>query len=362
LSNDSKSDQEIAIGGTNNVNISRVDFMLLGIITSSILIFLMLLLPLVNESLQTVTAISSVEAGIGNNNETNNTTLSFQVHTYTSVGPSPVNSYWIQTPKGIIIIDTQRDKPNAEKLGQEIRDTGRPIEAIMITHPHPDHYFGTNILANETSNVPIYSTQATYDTIKNDPAHLIQLAKKLMGKDYPGKIILPNVIVKSGQNVTVDGITFTFENIGPGEAATETIIYLPLQKILFTGDLVNNYMHPLLTGPTFVVSLSLDWIKQINYVMNKYSDAKMLYPGHGPAGSPNLLLKQQLQYLKTFRSLVEQQIQPSGNVSYQGKTVIKNELERIYPGFLPVATVPNMLDLNIDAVAKELIMFKEASN
>ena len=33
----------------------------------------------------------------------------------------------------------------------------------------------------------------------------------------------------------------------------------------------------------------------------------------------------------------------------------KNELERIYPGYLPVATVPNMLDLNINAVAKELI-------
>jgi hypothetical protein len=39
-----------------------------------------------------------------------------------------------------------------------------------------------------------------------------------------------------------------------------------------------------------------------------------------------------------------------GNVSDQGRTIIKNELERIYPGFLPVATVPNMLDY---AVAKE---------
>ena len=114
-------------------------------------------------------------------------------------------------------------------------------------------------------------------------------------------------------------------------------------------------MHPLLTGPTFGISLSQDWIKQINYVMNKYSDAKVLYPGHGPAGSPSQLLNQQLQYLKTFRSLVEQQIQPSGNVSDQGRTIIKNELERIYPGYLPVATVPNMLDLNINAVAKELI-------
>jgi hypothetical protein len=45
----------------------------------------------------------------------------------------------------------------------------------------------------------------------------------------------------------------------------------------------------------------------------------------------------------------------SNNNSDQDRTIIKNELERIYPGYLPVATVPNMLDLNINAVAKELI-------
>jgi hypothetical protein len=72
-----------------------------------------------------------------------------------------------------------------------------------------------------------------------------------------------------------------------------------------------------------------------------------------------MLLNQQLEYLKTFRSLVKQHLQLSVNVSDQGRTIIKKELERIYPGFLPVATVPNMLDLNINAVAKELIMFKE---
>lgn len=329
--------------------------MLRGIVTTSILVIIMLLFMLSCQSVKTATAFSNIESENELNNETKNASLSFPIHTFTSAGASPVNSYWIPTPKGIIVIDAQRDKPNAEKLFQEIQETGKPIEAIMITHPHPDHYFGTTMLSNGTSNIPIYATQATFDTIRSDPAHLISLAKQLMGKDYPGKIILPNRIVESGKNVTVDGITFRFENIGPGEAATETMIYLPTQKILFTGDLVNNHMHPLLTGPTFNVSLSEDWINQINYVTNKYSDAKVLYPGHGPAGSPGILLNQQLEYLKTFRSLVQQQMQPSGNVSDQGRTIIKNELERIYPGYLPVATVPNMLDLNINAVAKELI-------
>jgi glyoxylase-like metal-dependent hydrolase (beta-lactamase superfamily II) len=353
-----KSDLKRVVTGTHDVKLNTTIVMTIGIITAGVLIVLTLLWTIPAESVQIVAAISSTESRI-DHNETDNNMSSLQIHTYTSVGPSPVNSYWIETPKGIIVIDTQRDKPNAERLLQEIQDTGKPIESIMITHPHPDHYFGTNILTNGTNKIPIYATQATFDTIKNDPANLITLAKQLMGKDFPGKIVLPNRIVESGQNVTVDGINFMFENIGPGEAATETMIYLPTQGILFTGDLVNNNMHPLLTGPTFVVSLSGDWIKQINYVMKKYSDAKVLYPGHGPAGSPTLLLNQQLQYLNTFRSLVEQQLTPSGNVSDEGRKIIKNELEKIYPGYQPVATVPNMIDLNIDSVAKELVMFKE---
>jgi hypothetical protein len=48
-----------------------------------------------------------------------------------------------------------------------------------------------------------------------------------------------------------------------------------------------------------------------------------------------------------FRDSIFQSIQRKW---YQGSEVC---------WFLPVATVPNMLDLNINAVAKELIMFKE---
>jgi hypothetical protein len=33
---------------------------------------------------------------------------------------------------------------------------------------------------------------------------------------------------------------------------------------------------------------------------------------------------------------------------------IKSELQRLYPNYLPVASVPTMLDVNIDAVAKEI--------
>jgi glyoxylase-like metal-dependent hydrolase (beta-lactamase superfamily II) len=215
-------------------------------------------------------------------------------------------------------------------------------------------------LLNGTANVPICSSQITFDHIKNDTEGFIALTKRLHGNDYANQILLPNRIVNSGENVTIDGITYDFKNIGPGEAADMTIVYLPSQKILFTGDLVNNRMHLAL-----VEGRSSDWIKQIEYVRQNYSDAKILFPGHGQSGSAKTLLDEQLNYINTFRSLVEQQMRSvaeeegggeerAANITEEGKTRIKSELQRLYPNYVPVVSVPTMLDLNIDAVAKEI--------
>ncbi|MGA7368406.1 MAG: hypothetical protein WBX01_04705 [Nitrososphaeraceae archaeon] len=65
------------------------------------------------------------------------------------------------------------------------------------------------------------------------------------------------------------------------------------------------------------------------------------------------LLDEQLEYINTFRSSVEQQIQSRLK---KGKASIQSELESIYPNYLQVAAIPleTILDLNIDAIAKEI--------
>ena len=60
----------------------------------------------------------------------------------------------------------------------------------------------------------------------------------------------------------------------------------------------------------------LQRVSPIEYVRQNYSDAKILFPGHGQAGSPKTLLDEQLDY-----------------------------------NGIPL---PTFLDLNIDAVAKEI--------
>jgi glyoxylase-like metal-dependent hydrolase (beta-lactamase superfamily II) len=181
-----------------------------------------------------------------------------QIHNFTSTPPAPVNSWIIESKNGVVIIDTQRTLHEASNALDKIKELDKPILGVIISHPHPDHIGGTEVLLNDTTNVPIYSTQLAYDIMKNDTGGLIALAKQLHGAEYPDQVILPNRIIQSGENVTIDGIAYNFEDIGPGEGGDMMLTYLPEQKLLFTGDVVNNQMHPV-----FIEGHSTEWTKQI---------------------------------------------------------------------------------------------------
>jgi glyoxylase-like metal-dependent hydrolase (beta-lactamase superfamily II) len=295
----------------------------------------------------------------------NNTTFPL-IHNYASSPPAPVNSWIIESKNGLVVVDTQRQFSEARKLLKVVEDINKPILGVIFTHPHPDHINGAAALLNGTANVPIYATQSTFNILKNDTGGYIALSKQLLpSNEYSNQVVLPNRIVKSGENITIDGITYHFEDLGIGEAGNMMLIYLPLQKIMFTGDIVNNHMHPFFAGAVSPQSPShiSEWVKQIKYIIQKYPETKTLFPGHGPSGVAKTLLNEQLNYLDTFRSLVKQQMQLAPKVEGEGsvasiteggKVLIKNELQRLYPSYNPVATLPNMLDYNIDAIAKEI--------
>ena len=320
---------------------------------------------LVTSLISPIGQISQQQYAFAQKNTANNTTFP-RIHNYTSLPHAPVNSWIIESKNGVVVVDTQRQFSEAKNVLKEVENIHKPIVGVIFTHPHPDHINGAAALLNGTANVPIYATQSTFNVLKKDTGGYIALSKQLLPhNEYSKQVVLPNRIVSSGENITIDGITYHFDDLGIGEADDMMVIYLPLQKVIFTGDIINNHMHPFFAGAISPESRShiSEWIKQIEYLQQKYPDAKILFPGHGPSGVAKTLLDEQLNYLNTFRLLVRQQMQLTptvggeravANITEQGKALIKSELQKLYPGYEPVATLPNMLDYNVDALAKEI--------
>jgi glyoxylase-like metal-dependent hydrolase (beta-lactamase superfamily II) len=341
--------------------------MFLVVVTASSLFIVTCLINPIGQISQQQYVFAQKNTALLTDNKTsaNNTTFP-RIHNYASLPPAPVNSWIVESKNGVVVVDTQRQFSEAKNVLKEVENIHKPILGVIFTHPHPDHINGAAALLNGATNVPIYSTQSTFNVLKNDTGGYIGLSKQLLPQnEYSKQVVLPNRIVSSGENIIIDGITYHFDDLGIGEADDMMVIYLPLQKLIFTGDIINNHMHPFFAGAISPESRShiSQWIKQIGYLQQKYPDAKILFPGHGPSGVAKTLLDEQLNYLDTFRSLVRQQVQLAptvggeravANITEEGKALIKSELQRLYPGYEPVATLPNMLDYNVDALAKEI--------
>jgi glyoxylase-like metal-dependent hydrolase (beta-lactamase superfamily II) len=254
-----------------------------------------------------------------------------------------VNSWLVPTDTGLIVIDTQFTNSEAQALVKAIANTGRPLKAIFITHPHPDHYNGTCELL-KLAPVPVYATQSTIDGI-----HATQEAKRaqwkpVYGSDYPGITCGPDHAVPASGKLSIDGLDLEIQDYGAGEASGETIVFAPALRSAFVGDLIYNEVHPWLAeGRTG------QWLTQLERLSGEFPIGWTVYPGHGAAGGAGVIVAQ-YNYILEFRDAIESKLGPAG-LDANGVKDVQDLIRTRYPGWHLEMLIP----MNTGAVTKELL-------
>jgi glyoxylase-like metal-dependent hydrolase (beta-lactamase superfamily II) len=276
-----------------------------------------------------------------------------QIDRFTVDGEGSVNTYWIATVEGLVVMDFQRDTESAGKAIAKIQTVGKPVIAMLLTHAHPDHIGGIDQFKRAFPSAPLYATQATFNEMKNDTKGYQKSASKFLQDKAPQAYPLPDRILKNKDRIVIGGVTIQVNELGKGESESATTFYLPQIKALFSGDVIANQMTDFLleqgTGK---------WLKQVDQLSQLYPQAKTIYPGHGAPGIPGQLIKEQRVNLRYFRDQVNQQIakgQWDGKeLTDEGARAVAQAVQARFPGYLPVAPLPGLLELNAKAVAKEL--------
>jgi glyoxylase-like metal-dependent hydrolase (beta-lactamase superfamily II) len=146
---------------------------------------------------------------------------------FASDNPGSVNTFWLTTPQGVVVIDTGRNVSGGRRAAAQIGRSGKPVVAILITHPHP----------------------------------------------HPDHVVGPNA------GLDVGGTQLQTAQFGEGESVTTTAYYDPSTRILFDGDLTDNRATPaLLEGHT------CGWLTNLDQLQARFPNATTIYPGHGRAG------------------------------------------------------------------------------
>ena len=187
--------------------------------------------------------------------------------------------------------------------------TGRPVEQVINSHYHNDHLWGNQafkpragiIATVETAQLLRTKGQEEYDWYR-DHSHsrLLEWRGRLDGEEDPKEkaalhiwtdyyqalvqsmptlhvyapdILFPDRFELVGSRRTAELISFT-----NGHTGSDTIMYLPEDRIIFMSDLLFVHCHPYLADGDPEQLLSI--LSQIQRL-----DAEIFVPGHGPVGA-----------------------------------------------------------------------------
>jgi len=198
---------------------------------------------------------------------------------------SPDDQFWtnsviIEGEHEVMLVDAQLTKTNAERVLEEIKETKKPLSVVYITHEHADHFLGLEVFKEAYPGVRIIATSAVVDRIDMVYQEKIDKWEKILGSGATSHAVAIS---------RFDGNFIEFEvakmevlkNI-QGDTDENTMLWIPGQRILITGDVLFNDMH-VYTAETDSKARG-KWLNSLQKI--RELKPSVVIPGHSKVGAP----------------------------------------------------------------------------
>jgi cyclase len=191
---------------------------------------------------------------------------------YVETKPRGANYGFVVTKEGLVMIETPMVPEDARKIRNEIAKHGT-LRYLINTEPHVDHvagncFFDGIVVGHEGARqeIPNVSLERLKELLKEEAPEAAPLDKQFF--------LRPPTITMS-QRLTIHLGDYTFKLINmPGHSPFQVAVYIPEERIVFTGDnVINGGM------PYMLQSSPYDWVDSLKQLEKLEVDT--IVPGHG---------------------------------------------------------------------------------
>ena len=245
---------------------------------------------------------------------------------------------FIEGKDGVTIVDPL----TAQEIGKAALDLyyqhrpKKPVVAVIYTHSHADHFGGVKGVVSEedvkakkvriiapehfteeavSENVmagTVMSRRATYMVGALLPLNAqgqVSVGLGMKGSSGLVTLILPtDIVTKTGQKLTIDGLTYEFLMAPGSEAPSEFHFFIPELKALCTGENACHTLHNMYTLRGAKTRDSRKWAGYLTQTLEMWGDqAEVLFaPHHWPTWGNAEIVDHITKYRDTFKYIHDQ--------------------------------------------------------
>ena len=161
-----------------------------------------------------------------------------KIHSYLSpLDGFNVNTQMVEGPTAVVIFDGQLLLPYADEVASYAQTLGKPVDRIILSHAHTDHWSGLQVLTERFPGAGVFALDGVANQIRARGQARLDSFRPTYGDRIASKVTVPNETITEGIQ-RIDGITYDFKRFVDAESDLQLAALLPEQKVLMAFDLV----------------------------------------------------------------------------------------------------------------------------
>jgi glyoxylase-like metal-dependent hydrolase (beta-lactamase superfamily II) len=229
----------------------------------------------------------------------------------------------------VLVADTQATPAMAADVIRRIREvTDKPIQYVVLTHYHAVRVLGASAYKPQQ----IIASQDTYDLIvergEQDKASEIGRFPRLFRnvESVPPGLTWPTITFSGKLTLWLGKLEVHLLQLGRGHTKGDTVVWLPGERAMLSGDLVEFDATPYAGDAYFA-----DWPKTLDNIAALEPAA--LVPGRGPALKGEAQVKRGLDVTRAFVSDVYAQVRAAAAAGKDLKATYRATYDALKPKY-----------------------------